>query len=137
MGTRSLTHIKSEGLESETLVTIYRQYDGYPEGLGKQYFEMLSSSTLVNGYLIGQENPHYFNGMGCLAAYLISKLKYQIGNVYIYPRDSRDCNDEYIYTIYAKESRIAMRIEDSFNAMVLFDGYISEFGEWLVNNSSQ
>jgi hypothetical protein len=30
MGTRALVHVKEGGRDSRTLVTIYRQYDGYP-----------------------------------------------------------------------------------------------------------
>lgn len=74
MGTRSLLHIKDEG---KTLVTLYRQYDGYPTGMGKDIKDALAKgkARLTNGYSGSDKNPEVFNGMGCLAAYLVVELK--------------------------------------------------------------
>ena len=38
MGTRSITHIRDN---DTTLVTLYRQYDGYPSGMGVDLAEQL------------------------------------------------------------------------------------------------
>ena len=46
MGTRSLTHFVEEG---ETLATIYRQFDGYPEGHGIELLNFLRDMHIVNG----------------------------------------------------------------------------------------
>ena len=102
MGTRALIHIKDSSLDSPTLVTIYRQYDGYMSGLGKDILKALNMGDcyIVNGIEQQSDDTLRFNGMGCLAAYLISKLKKEIGNVYIYPTDSIDCGEEYTYTLY-------------------------------------
>lgn len=95
MGTRSLTHVKDES--GATLVTIYRQYDGYPTGMGADLLAILRGRTVVNGY--GVESDSVSNGMGCLAATIVKRLKDSTGNVYIYPPDSIDCGEEYVYTI--------------------------------------
>lgn len=101
MGTRSLTHIKDE--DGKTLTTIYKQYDGYPEGLGKELHEFLKGRKILNGYQ-GDEDQHHCNGMGCLAARLIGHLKEdKIGNVYVYSPDAKDCGEEFTYTIYPSE----------------------------------
>lgn len=99
MGTRSLTHIKEDG---KTLVTLYRQFDGYPTGMGKDIKAALNdgNARLTNGFGGDDAIPAVFNGMGCLAAGLIKGLKEGIGNVYIYPADSDDCGEEYTYTVY-------------------------------------
>lgn len=112
MGTRSLVHVKEAGKNSKTLITIYRQYDGYPTGMGDDIVQILNGGDckLVNGYG-ADESPAVFNGMGCLAAYLVGALKDgRIGNVYIYPADSVDVNEEYVYTLYVKDGKVFMSI---------------------------
>ena len=75
MGTRSLTHIKSAGKKSPTLVTIYKQFDGDPTGLGHDLSVFLKKVTLCNGYTpdySGYDEGHesfYANGPPCLAAH--------------------------------------------------------------------
>jgi len=90
MGTRSLTKVYEKWEqedEATPLVCIYRQYDGYPEGMGKDLEEFLTDLHVVNG--IGYKNTERIaNGGGCLTAQLIEHLKAgQVGNVYIYPID--------------------------------------------------
>lgn len=101
MGTRSLTHILDGG---KTITTIYRQFDGYPSGMGAEIKKILGKTKLTNGYGGNQKLPTTANGMGCLAAYFIGKLKQgKIGNVYIYPARSTDCGEEYVYTIFDRD----------------------------------
>lgn len=111
MGTRALIHIKEEG---KTLVTIYRQYDGYPTGLGLDIAHILQGSSLVNGYETNDEAPTKFNGVGCMAAFLISKLKQKIGNVYIYPIDSQNVGEEFTYTLSEYKGRPHLKIRPNF-----------------------
>ncbi len=103
MGTRSLTHIKDdvweEGETPKTVVTIYRQMDGYPEGLGAELAEFLAPFTIVNGFGGGTERMAIANGMGCLAAQVVAHLKDGVGSVYLYAPDSEDVGEEYVYTI--------------------------------------
>lgn len=94
MGTRSLTHIKSDD-GTKTLLTIYKQYDGYPEGLGQDLANLIGGMNIVNGYSEGDSA----NGMSCLAAQVVKALKDGIGNVYIYPANAKDCGEEYTYVI--------------------------------------
>lgn len=104
MGTRALVHIKESDKDSETLVTIYRQFDGYPDGLGAELLELTNGMEISNGI-----TPDCFNGMGCLAAYLIAKLKKEVGNVYIYPPDAKNVNEEFTYTIYTSAQELRLR----------------------------
>ena len=105
MGTRSLTrvfetykNVKTNKVVKEKLVTIYRQYDGYPSGMGMDLANFLVSGKVVNG-INGDTTELVFNGAGCLSAQLIAELKDGPGNVYIYPIDSKDCGEEYVYHI--------------------------------------
>jgi hypothetical protein len=81
MGTRSLIEFYDS---NELLCTVYSQYDGYPTGMGSELQAILGGSKIVNGYSGGQNCPEYFNGIGCLAAYVIGKLKNEtIGGIYL------------------------------------------------------
>lgn len=135
MGTRSLVHIKNGDFSSQTLVTIYRQFDGYPEGMGQRLFAILNEgkTKILNGY--GNDKvPEAFNGMGCMSAYIIEHLKEsRIGNVYIYPADSKDVGEEWTYTIYQDNGELMISI-DGYDIHTQFDvlsnGY-KAFTEWL------
>ena len=116
MGTRSLTRVipRQEGLSfseghehvDKSVVNIYRQYDGYPEGMGVDLAGFLSEFTVVNGLGADSYKSRIANGPGCLAAQLVAYLKDGPGNVYLYPWPSEigDSWEEYIYTLYPKES---------------------------------
>ena len=47
MGTRSLTFVYDG---KEPMINMYRQYDGYPQGHGKELADFLNSGTMVNGF---------------------------------------------------------------------------------------
>ncbi len=101
MGTRSLTRFIEvvDGTE-KPITCVYRQYDGYPSGHGKELADFLSSGTMVNGY--GQSDQRQFNGIGCLAAQFIAEFKNGVGNIYIYEPNAIDCGEEFIYEIRYK-----------------------------------
>lgn len=84
MGTRSVTKIYNDVKKDELLVSIYRQFDGYISGHGYELKNLLSNKRLVNGFQSNMTTEIYFNGMGCMAAWLIGKLKGDnIGHIYI------------------------------------------------------
>ena len=120
MGTRSLTHIKEDG---KTLLTIYRQMDGYPTGMGKDLKYILEPLALANG--IGL-NKKVANGMGCVAAQIVAGLKKGPGSVYIYPVDSVDCGEEYTYTIEPDGESFTITVTGYDNRAV-FRGLIQDF----------
>jgi hypothetical protein len=116
MGTRSLTIIRdaefSKRGKPKALVTIYRQFDGYPSGLGAELQKFLTPFTVVNGYGSDAKFGQTANGAGCLAAQLIAHLKGDsVGNVYIYPAGTSDCGEEYVYTITVKVGAIDLKCE--------------------------
>jgi hypothetical protein len=136
MGTRALIHIKDSNLKSKTLVTLYRQMDGYPAGLGKEILVVLADgqSALVNGYS-NQSTPSHFNGMGCLAAYLVGNLKCwpyleeksnNIGNIYLVPPNTKDVGEEYTYILYSPNDR-AVFITVKAGRKLLYNGPLREY----------
>lgn len=101
MGTRALVHVKAA---RKTLVTVYRQLDGYPTGLGAKLAEFLTGADgaprrIVNGYSDVDREARAFNGAGCLAAQMVAALKQGIGDVYIEPPNASDVGEEYTYTL--------------------------------------
>jgi hypothetical protein len=115
MGTRSLTIVK-DGEGKKDLLTIYRQFDGYLSGHGKDLKNFLASRVLVNG--LGRHDEKIeANGMGCLAAQLVSILKtggegerINPGGIYIYPNGSHDVGEEYIYIISPRGASFDLKI---------------------------
>jgi len=106
MGTRSLTHIieswNEEGKKKkQTLLTMYRQYDGYPLGHGADLVEFLNGSKVVDGFSPDdiESKQRVFNGAGCLAAQLIAHFKKGVGGFYINKANAKDCGEAYTYEI--------------------------------------
>lgn len=104
MGTRSLTTFIDEPYKDKKgkthrtkIVTIYRQMDGYPEGMGLDLAEFLAEGTVVNGLSYG-EKKRVFNGMGCLAAQVVAHLKDGAGSIYLEKPRAADWED-YTYEI--------------------------------------
>lgn len=136
MGTRCIVEVTgriSEEDKIETVATIYRQFDGYPSGMGDDIKEALSGRTVVNGY---QDEATQLNGYGCLAAFLVANLKgNRCGNVYLYPIGRRGCGEEYVYTIFAQAGLpVNMKIESCYgDGQVIYDGPLEEFDSSSIN----
>lgn len=123
MGTRSLTTIMEE---DKKLTTIYRQFDGYPDGHGLELAEFLDNGRIVNGIPVGG-TERLFNGMGCLAAQLIAQLKDGVGNIYVYPADASDCWEEYHYYISNNNGTPHIKCYELYNNQLIFEGSPKEF----------
>lgn len=116
MGTRSLTVFEDD--DGEYMSAIYRQFDGYPSGLGKDLFDILNGMVVVNGF--NNETPKKAaNGIGCMAAQVVAGLKEGIGNVYLdhAPRSFEDLlhtiSDrwaEYTYVVSVREGKPYLRL---------------------------
>ena len=88
--------------------------------------------------------------MGCLAAQIIAHFKNGIGGFYLYPAKTRDCGEEYIYTVYLTKasrssfSHLCLKIQAGAytffglpgttqdNMPVLYDGQVDEFDPEIV-----
>lgn len=108
MGTRCLTVFKDDTRE---IAVMYRQSDGYPDGHGKELWDFLRGKAIVNG-ISGKDNVRTaFNGMGCLTASVVAHFKEDIGGFYLYPANTRDMGEDYIYTVSGKEGDREATIE--------------------------
>jgi len=142
MGTRSLTFVydtykaKNGRAVHRPIINLYRQYDGYPEGHGAELVEFLKQFKLVNG-LGGETKARTANGMGCLAAQLVSNFKgNEAGQFYLYPTDAKDCGQDYEYHIYANGPTFRIKVVNKGCNMfgltqsdtneVIFDGILAK-----------
>lgn len=130
MGTRSHTTVFDEG--GTRLVTIYQQYDGYPEGVGLELARFLKGFEITNGFGPGAKLGEMANGPECLAAQLVAHLKTEVGNVYV--TTPGDQGQEYEYEIHVTGAEIFGTGSIRFVAKkvygggyVVFDGTPSEF----------
>ena len=115
MATRALINIveRQEGRSfSKTLPStaihtqLYKHYDGFPERLGVRLASYLKGYDITNGIISGVQGP-IANGIGCLAAQLVSYIKDEPGNVYLRPPGNIDFED-YVYYIWVKENEEIM-----------------------------
>ncbi|MVB00087.1 hypothetical protein GN330_22840 [Nitratireductor sp. CAU 1489] len=133
MGTRAIIHVKNGDKDSDTLVTVYRQFDGYPTGLGDDIKSILGGKAIVNGY---NDPSNVVNGMKCAAAMLIAGLKDGCGNVYIYPAGTSDVWEEYTYTIYALGDRLHLVCDATYgDGSEVYSGWLDDFDGAAVEQS--
>ena len=140
MGTRARVNVfKGNTL----LVSIYRQFDGYPDGLGKEVAEFAGKLRITTG--IAGNPAGTANGMGCFAAQLVSLLKKDrangscVGNVYIRDTGPESHGEEFSYNLREKDGRVWIdALEGSATAFgnpgdseaemkPIFSGFASDF----------
>jgi len=142
MGTRCLTHVRQEdeGIPIETLVTMYRQFDGYPSGHGKELADFLRDREVGNG--ITSYDAKFSNGPNDLAAQLILEFKQRdpVGGIYIQRRDTTDVGEEYVYTIVVRDYRdVTVEVKAGYgtNWEILFSGSAAAFIDWIDNGAGK
>lgn len=133
MGTRSLTRVFEDDQE---LVTIYRQFDGYPEGHGQDLADFLKDRSIVNGIPVSYKGK-ISNGGRDLAAQLVSFLKkdHEVGGIYIEAMGASDLGEEYEYSIYieaGKEPIVELGGDTS-----IFRGTAKEFINWIKEHNNE
>ncbi|WP_196300473.1 hypothetical protein, partial [Streptococcus pneumoniae] len=86
--------------DEQQIVCMYRQFDGYPSGHGKELAEFLTGIKMVNGISRDDEKQRIANGAGCLAAQIVEHFKREngAGGIYLMPFDV-DAGQEYIYKV--------------------------------------
>lgn len=135
MGTRSTTHIyNGDKKELNKLVSIYKQFDGYISGYGKDLFEFLNGFTVLDGYTQDhtKSDKKYANGMDCLGLQLIAhfKNKNKVGGYYL---TSSNDSQEYDYHIYLINNSIML---DVYNDSLIFSGSLQDFGSFIQKEVS-
>jgi len=146
MGTRSLTTFistwkdeKTQKVKNEKIVTMYRQFDGYPSGHGLELAEFLNQGKLVNG-ISSAENGLVFNGMGCLAAQVVAKFKDGPGNIYLHRGGTTGCWEEYRYEVIGNEETKELTfkcVEVHGKPVTLYQGTVQGFLEFVEKQKEE
>jgi hypothetical protein len=139
MGTRSITIMRDGDKE---IAVLYRQFGGYPSGMGADIAKALGGRAVVNGYT----STNQINGAGDMAVQLIAWLKANsvragdpinsAGGLYLYPAGTRGCGEEYTYTITCSRpdfgSPGSLTVSCSgYTKSDSFEGAMDEFVEWI------
>ncbi len=130
MSTHSLTIVKDN--LNNTLVSLYGQYDGYPNYHGKNLYKFLVDMFITNGLAVGANKENIANGAGCLAAQLVSNFKTEPGDFYLI-NENQDCGEDYRYIITVSgigENQFNIKVQNS-NKREIFSGDIKAFGEFI------
>jgi hypothetical protein len=118
-------------MDNEEIVVLYRQYDGYPTGHGRDLLSFLNNMEIVNG-ISNNEERKIANGMGCLSAQVVAYLKEAPGDFYLHSAGTRDIGEEFIYTLYYKNDKLKIKVQDTYDkGHDLFDGNMTQYNEWL------
>lgn len=129
MGTRSITTIIDSMFGGKVkLCTMYRQYDGYPSGHGKELHAFLSTLALCNG--LGGEAPEgkvWANGAGCMAAQMIKHFKEEPGGIYMTAPRTKLEDEDYGYEVTFTENMTLKVVVRSYRGK-LFEGDLEAFG---------
>lgn len=136
MGTRSVITFKSKWNDMDKpthLVSIYQQYDGYFESVGKRLCDFLLSKTLVNGIGGNDKESEIANGAGCLAAQFIQKQKDRVGGLYV-----TNEGDVQEFNYFVTVNNHLTRNEDSYFIEAeghgkSFSGNAKQFAEFINN----
>ena len=100
MATRASVIFKEEG---EPMFAMYKHWDGYPEGFGEKLKKIIAKGKLINGLEGEPKLGEVFNGVGCMFATIIAKLKSEPGDVYICHIDQvGNHGEDYIYEVNEK-----------------------------------
>lgn len=130
MGTRSITTIVDNGRK---IVTMYRQFDGYPSGHGEELFDFLAPMKLCNGIGTQQSTGKWANGAGCLAAQMIAHFKTGIGGIYLETPRLKLAGEDFGYEVHVDEHNdIKVKVNDRRNT--LFYGSVPDFGKFCEGN---
>jgi len=75
----------------------------------------------VNGY--GTPVQKTANGLGCLAAFVVSRFKKATGNIYLAPMN--DSGNDYMYTVKHTKKGLTISVKEWGN--LVFSGSLDEF----------
>ena len=122
MGTRCLTFVYND---KQPILNLYRQYDGYPEGHGKELGEFLKGLEITNGISKETKGKRTANGMSCLAAQLVAHFKNSVGGFYIHSIESKDCGQEYEYHVSDNSITVIKNCDDK----IIYQGNWKNFSK--------
>lgn len=120
MGTRA-TFLFTDG--ENDLISLYTQFDGYPEGVPLGFVKFLKNISVENGIPPGAELFSIANGYGCLVLQLIAKFKNRPGTLYLANKDWM-FGVQYQWNIDLKNQTIT---DTELDVTMTYDMFISQW----------
>lgn len=140
MGTRSNTVVIETGYQGKAetiLVNMYKQYDGYLEGHGKNLFDFLNGLRICNGISTQQQAGRWANGMSCFAAQMVAHFKKdnELGGIYLHDPSDKSWDNDYAYIIRGNTFVDGgdLTVEVRSWRETIFKGTVAEFEKFLAN----
>lgn len=132
MGTRAIVNVYDvvDNFNEGKIVSIYSQWDGYPSGIGRELSVFLNNIHLVNGFT-RQETRRIANGMGCLAAQIVSHFKKEVGSFYLVSCNENEHGQDYTYDVYQDKVRVT-----NYSGEVIFLGSWEDFSDFCIDDDS-
>lgn len=133
MSTQAIIHVSNK---DELIMTVYKHWDGYPDGVGKTIKDILGDRKVVNGIRGGADLV--VNGMDNAAAILVAGLKsdMEAGDVYIRAPNISD-RGEYTYFLSDKDGDIQLKLLCSYENKPLYEGSLKDFDPNLLNEKDE
>lgn len=127
MGTRCITAVQDGNRE---ILCMYRQFDGYTEGHGKELLKLFKGYKITDG--ISGDAAKTANGMGCFAAQLVAAFKREdkntyhksgngmrVGAFYLFAPESRELGEEFLCVLSQRNEKLWLD---------LYEGEVAFFG---------
>ena len=130
MGTRSITCVLDD--RGNKIIEMYKQYDGYPSGLGKELVDFINGGVITNGISMA-ETRVVFNGIECFAAQLVAHFKSGAGGIYLHAPTTKWANKKKYNELYWADYYYEISLDGEKNLKVecwnCYDGKKENLGE--------
>lgn len=127
MGTRAtVKFFEQHGAESECICAVYHQHDGGLSEVGYDLADLLHRRKIINGMKFGMDMSQYANGIGCLAAQYVAKVKTNLGGVYMTSAENTQ-NYDYRIEPWLIEDEEVLHITVHHFETLLFQGGVTDF----------
>lgn len=137
MGTRSITIVRDG--DNRKIIEMYQQYDGYPDGVGKDLLDFIKGGEMGNGISGSPKMGEYFNGINDFAAQLIAQFKDRVGGLYLHAPTPDDTaygdsyGAEYIYEI---DSELNITCHSVYSDEIITMSYNSD-GKFITDEKEE
>ena len=107
MGPRSTVKFYDEFEKEEPILSVYQQFDGYIDGVGRDLANFLKDKKIIHGISNQTMEEGFANGMGCLAAQYVAEKKTEIGGFYL---TTKDDEQEYNYEVRFIDGKLIIKV---------------------------
>lgn len=134
MDKQSLTVLLND--DGQEIAVLHKTQQGEPRRYGAALVRYLKPFKLVRGFDSRLERGQVTNSMACLAAQIIAKFKVDVGGLYIYPAGTRNCEEDYLYTVGLQNEQIYLQCQTGrvgeCPERLLYSGPVTEWNAQVI-----